>query len=180
MYLFIYNPSHYKYRLTYTTCYMSKHLCHTIPFHKIAMYSSSSSGRSYRRNHHEYYDVANMTHCNCKPFPYPLIERVSWTPTNPGRRFRKCPRSACGVYGFLDPELPSQYYMDLFYKEHKEKEALMDGQGVVENSEDSVKIIGMLQREIMELKSKSKSHEAGMLLLVVLFIIICIMFVMLG
>lgn len=151
----------------------------------IAMYSSSSSSRSYRRNHHDFYDVANMTHCKCYPTPYPLIERVAWTPTNPGRRFRKCPKSACGVYGFLDPELPSQYYIDLLYREHKEKEAkekeakeaLLAGQGYVDNSQESYRIIGMLEQEIKELKSKSKFHEFGMLFLAFVFIIIFIMLV---
>ena len=139
------------------------------------MYSSSSSGRSYRRNNHEYYDVANMTHCNCRPQPHPLIERVAWTPTNPGRRFRKCPRSSCGVYGFIDPELPSQYYIDLLYREHEEKVRVMNEQGSVANSEDSKQSIGTLQKEIMQLKAKSKFHDGLMFLFTLLFVIIFIM-----
>ena len=144
------------------------------------MHSSSSSSRPYRRNTtYEYHDVANMTHCKCQP-PYPLPVKVSWTRRNPGRRYKGCPVDTCGVYGFLDPELPSQYYKDLFWAEHEEKKALLNDQGgVVSNSEESLQVIGILEKEMKELKSKSKVHDTLMLLLgclVVMFLIVLCLF----
>ncbi|GJW41158.1 hypothetical protein Tco_0067003 [Tanacetum coccineum] len=65
------------------------------------------------------------------------------------RRFRGCPirdkSKKCGVYGFLDLELPSDYYKGLVYSLHEENKALkrmnrmpvgvMDGtSGVVSNN----------------------------------------------
>ena len=147
------------------------------------MYSSSSTGGAYRRNQHQHYDVANMTHCDCRP-PHQLIEKVAWTPTNPGRRFKSCPTRRCKVYGFLDPELPSQYYIDLLYREHKEKERLMNEHGFtgssVANSADSSEMLGLLEKDVMELKRKSNFHEALMLLVALVLVIFFIMFVKLG
>ena len=141
------------------------------------MYSSSSSGGTYRRNQHEYYDVANMTHCKCKP-PHPLVQKVSWTPTNPGRRFKSCPTRGCKVYGFLDPELPSQYYIDLLYREHEEKLHFMNENVTgVENAQNSDQNIGMLEKEMVELKIKSKFHDLLFLLVALVFVIFFIMFV---
>ncbi|GJV21254.1 hypothetical protein Tco_1370274 [Tanacetum coccineum] len=84
---------------------------------------SSSSSSSYRRYNQ---DVSNKTHC-----------------------FKGCPirdkSKKCGVYGFLDLELPSDYYKGLVYSLHEENKALkrmnrmpvgvMDGtSGVVSNN----------------------------------------------
>ncbi|GJS15735.1 reverse transcriptase domain-containing protein [Tanacetum coccineum] len=56
-------------------------------------------------------DVSNTTHCNC---PNPILEHVAWTLDNRGRRFKGCPirdkTKECGVHGFLDLELPFEYY----------------------------------------------------------------------
>ncbi|PWA98719.1 hypothetical protein CTI12_AA015760 [Artemisia annua] len=53
----------------------------------------------------------DATHCKC---PLPVEEQVSWTLDNPGRRFKACPiydeNEKCNFYGFLDPELPTDYY----------------------------------------------------------------------
>ncbi|GKA22682.1 hypothetical protein Tco_0708644 [Tanacetum coccineum] len=84
----------------------------------------SSSRRSYRRH---YPDIATMTHCECKP-PLLIKVQVAWTRINPGRRF-KCftvyeINQQCGVYGFLDYELPFEYYKELLYKEHVDNQSL--------------------------------------------------------
>ncbi|GJT57273.1 hypothetical protein Tco_0992327 [Tanacetum coccineum] len=85
---------------------------------------SSSSSSSYRRYNQ---DVSNKTHCDCKP-PHPIPIQTAWTTDNPGRRFRGCPirdkSKKCGVYGFLDLELPSDYYKGLVYSLHEENKAL--------------------------------------------------------
>ena len=141
---------------------------------------SSSSSRSYNRNQYQFPDVANMTHCNCRP-PYPLPVKVSWSQKNPGRRYKACPANICKVYGFLDPELPSQYYKDLFWREHEEKNALINQQGsFVANSEDSIQqLIAMFEKEMKEVKAKTKVHEIIMLMLglvvVILFFVLCLL-----
>ncbi|GJY34048.1 hypothetical protein Tco_0418517 [Tanacetum coccineum] len=54
--------------------------------------------------------------------------QVAWTITNPGRRFKGCPifdeDAKCHFYGFLDDELPSKYYNELFFKIHEENKML--------------------------------------------------------
>lgn len=87
----------------------------------------------------------------------------------------------CKVYGFLDPELPSQYYKELFWREHEEKKALLNQEGsVAANSEDSIQLIGMLEKEVKEVKAQSKIHEIIMLMLglvvVILFIVLCLLY----
>ncbi|GKC28399.1 hypothetical protein Tco_1035693 [Tanacetum coccineum] len=71
---------------------------------------SSSSSSSYRRYNQ---DVSNKTHYDCKP-PHPIPIQTAWTTDNPGRRFRgfliRDKSKKCGVYGFLNLELPSDYY----------------------------------------------------------------------
>ncbi|GKC31600.1 hypothetical protein Tco_1038894, partial [Tanacetum coccineum] len=85
--------------------------------------SSSTSYRRYNRNQ----DVTHRTHCDCDP-PHPIPIQTAWTIDNPGRRFRGCPirdkSKKCGVYGFLDLELPSDYYKSLVYNLHEENKAL--------------------------------------------------------
>ncbi|GJX45127.1 reverse transcriptase domain-containing protein [Tanacetum coccineum] len=85
--------------------------------------SSSTSYRRYNRNQ----DVTHKTHCDCDP-PHPIPIQTAWTIDNPGRRFRGCPihdkSKKCGVYGFLDQELPSDYYKSLVYNLHEENKAL--------------------------------------------------------
>ncbi|GJR08275.1 bifunctional riboflavin kinase/FMN phosphatase-like protein [Tanacetum coccineum] len=76
-----------------------------------------------------------------------------------GERFRGCPirdkSKKCGVYGFLDLELPSDYYKGLVYSLHKENKALkrmnrmpvgvMDGtSGVVSNNSFAVSLTSLL------------------------------------
>ncbi|GJZ03279.1 hypothetical protein Tco_0536554 [Tanacetum coccineum] len=110
---------------------------------------SSSSSSSYRRYNQ---DVSNKTYCDCKP-PHHIPIQTAWTTDNPGRRFRGCPirdkSKKCGVYGFLDLELPSDYYKGLVYSLHEENKALkrmnrmpvgvMDGtSGVVSNNSFAV------------------------------------------
>ena len=83
----------------------------------------SSSSATSRHGYHQ--DVSNLTHCEC---PYPIPVQVSWTPENPGRRFKGCPirdkRRKCNVYGFLDDELPSDYYKKLVFDLHEENKEL--------------------------------------------------------
>ncbi|GKD48479.1 hypothetical protein Tco_1277455 [Tanacetum coccineum] len=128
---------------------------------------SSSSSSSYRRYNQ---DVSNKTHCDCKP-PHPIPIQTAWTTDNPGRRFRGCPirdkSKKCGVYGFLDLELPSDYYKGLVYSLHEENKALkrmnrmpvgvMDGtSGVVSNNSFGEK---HLKSEFTFIKSKFKIYD---------------------
>nr|GEY59322.1 hypothetical protein [Tanacetum cinerariifolium] len=66
-------------------------------------------------------DIIHRSHCDCE---LAIHEQLSWTKKTPRRRFRACPiydeDEKCGVYKFLDPKLPSQYYKDLLYKMHLE------------------------------------------------------------
>ena len=81
------------------------------------------------------------------------------------------------MYGFLDPELPSQYYIDLLYREHEEKLHFMNENATgVENAQDSDQNIGMLENEMVELKIKSKFHDLLFLLVALVFVIFFIMF----
>ncbi|GJV70512.1 hypothetical protein Tco_1490507 [Tanacetum coccineum] len=84
---------------------------------------SSTSYRRYNRNQ----DVTRRTHCDCDP-PHPIPIQIAWTIDNPGRRFREClirdKSKKCGVYGFLDLELPGDYYKSLVYNLHEENKAL--------------------------------------------------------
>ncbi|GJW87532.1 hypothetical protein Tco_0162872 [Tanacetum coccineum] len=77
--------------------------------------------------HRHYPNIANVTHCECKP-ALPMNVQVSWTRINLGRRFKCCPKydikQQCGVFGFLDYELPSDYYKELLYNEHWENQSL--------------------------------------------------------
>ena len=140
--------------------------------------SSSSSYRRYTTNQ----DVTNKTHCNCKP-PHPIPIQTAWTTDNPGRRFRGCPirdkSKKCGVYGFLDVELPSDYYKGLVYSLHEENKALkrmnrmpvgvMDGtSGLVSNNSFSEK---HLKSELTFIKLKFEIYDR--ILLVVCF---CVLF----
>ncbi|GKB07166.1 hypothetical protein Tco_0835399 [Tanacetum coccineum] len=88
------------------------------------MSSSTSSSRSYRIFYTKE-EILAMTHCKCE---IPIYQQVAWTPTNPGRRFKGCPKydkgKKCEVYGFINDELPSEYYKELFYKLHMENKEL--------------------------------------------------------
>nr|GEU42576.1 ribonuclease H-like domain-containing protein [Tanacetum cinerariifolium] len=81
------------------------------------MHSSSSPSRYYIPCADE--DVATKTHCNCK-IPLPLKIQVSWTQTNLGRRFKECLVRKCRFHGFIDDELPSQYYKELLFHQYDE------------------------------------------------------------
>ncbi|GJW40614.1 hypothetical protein Tco_0066459 [Tanacetum coccineum] len=100
---------------------------------------SSSSSTSYRRCYSRNQDVTHKTHCDCDP-PHPIPVQTSWTIDNPGRRFKGCPirdkGKKCGVYGFLDLELPGEYYKPLVYNLHEENKALKKNKmcGVMEDS----------------------------------------------
>ena len=91
------------------------------------MSSSSSYTPKYKERSIE--EIVAATHCECR-VPCPVKEQVSWTPTNPGRRFKACPKremhKKCDFYGFLDPELPSEYYKARFFSLYLEKERYLD------------------------------------------------------
>ncbi|GKB61805.1 hypothetical protein Tco_0917991 [Tanacetum coccineum] len=99
--------------------------------------SSSSSRRYYSRYQDE--DIATRTHCKCKP-PHLLKVKVAWTRINPGRRFKGCPiydkDTKCFVYGFLDDELPSEYYKELLYNLYVENKSLKQSLRNKDNLED--------------------------------------------
>ncbi|GJR79345.1 hypothetical protein Tco_0150130 [Tanacetum coccineum] len=88
------------------------------------MSSSSLSCRSYRRIYTKE-EILSMIHCKCEILIY---QQVAWTPTNPSRRFKGSPKydkaKKCGVYSFINDELPSEYYKKLIYKLHMENKEL--------------------------------------------------------
>nr|GEZ43025.1 hypothetical protein [Tanacetum cinerariifolium] len=84
----------------------------------------------------------------------------------------KCPVRKCGLYGFIDDELPSQYYKDLLLHQYTEFPAPssddklpvqdIDGELPCNNEgemEVSNNIVGMLEEELRMLKSKTKVHD---------------------
>ncbi|GJV78317.1 hypothetical protein Tco_1509901 [Tanacetum coccineum] len=111
------------------------------------MSSSSSSSRSYRIIYTKE-EILRMTHCKCE---IPIYQQVAWTPTNQGRRFKGFPTydadKKCGVYDFIDDELPSKYYKELFYKLHMENKELRTislskfDQGPLTGSENVVALV---------------------------------------
>ncbi|GJZ38768.1 hypothetical protein Tco_0585331 [Tanacetum coccineum] len=150
------------------------------------MHSSSSRSRFISRYADE--DVANKSHCNYK-IPLPLKVQVAWTNTNPGRRFKECLVKKCGLFGFIDDELPSQYYKDLLLHQYIEFSAAssndnlpaqdIDGELPCNNVgeiEVSKNIVGMLEDELRMLKSKTKFHDRIILVLATVFVIIFILF----
>nr|GEW81384.1 hypothetical protein [Tanacetum cinerariifolium]GEW83268.1 hypothetical protein [Tanacetum cinerariifolium] len=102
---------------------------------------SSGSSISYRR-YNGNQDVTHKTHCDCEP-PHPISVQVAWTLENPGRRFKGCSirdkDKKCGVYGFLDLELPSDCYKHLLYDLHEENKALKRMNKISRVMEDSSK-----------------------------------------
>ncbi|GJX75479.1 hypothetical protein Tco_0314074 [Tanacetum coccineum] len=96
------------------------------------MKSCSSSSRSIRYSPQ---DVENLTHCDCKP-PHAIYEQIVWTLKNPQRIFKGCPvrdkTKECNVYGFLDVELPSQYYKELLFNLYHENKQL---KGILKKSD---------------------------------------------
>ncbi|KAL4592555.1 hypothetical protein LXL04_005555 [Taraxacum kok-saghyz] len=56
--------------------------------------------------------------CECND-PKPPMERVSWSDSNPGRRFFNCVDSLmgddsnkCDFFQWFDPELPNEHYLN--------------------------------------------------------------------
>ncbi|PWA34075.1 hypothetical protein CTI12_AA621830 [Artemisia annua] len=105
------------------------------------MSSSSSYTSKYKERTHQ--EIIDATHCECRVL-CPVKEQVAWTPTNPARRFKACPKREkhknYGFYGFLDPELPSEYYKAKVFSLYLEKErylAMLNGNGSKEVNEVS-------------------------------------------
>ncbi|GJX34321.1 hypothetical protein Tco_0245878 [Tanacetum coccineum] len=119
---------------------------------------SSSSSTSYRRCYSRNQDVTHKTHCDCDP-PHPIPVQTSWTIDNPGRRFKGCPirdkGKKCGVYGFLDLELPGEYYKQLVYNLHEENKALKKNKmcGVMEDSSKGYSNYSINQQMVKDLKA---------------------------
>ncbi|GJZ91171.1 hypothetical protein Tco_0663098 [Tanacetum coccineum] len=105
-----------------------------------------------------------------------MVHHLFLTPTLNKIRFRGCPirdkSKKCGVYGFLDLELPSDYYKGLVYSLHEENKALkrmnrmpvgvMDGtSGVVSNNSFGEK---HLKSEFTFIKSKFKIYDRILIL----------------
>ncbi|GJW73824.1 hypothetical protein Tco_0133194, partial [Tanacetum coccineum] len=144
---------------------------------------SSSSSTSYRRWYSRNQDVTHKTHCDCDP-PHPIPVQTAWTIDNPGRRFKGCPirdkGKKCGVYGFLDLELPGEYYKQLVYNLHEENKALKKNKmcGVMEDSSKGYSNYSINQQMVKDLKAdltfvKSKLKVYDRLILVVF---VCVVF----
>ncbi|GJT03624.1 hypothetical protein Tco_0838086 [Tanacetum coccineum] len=150
------------------------------------MHSSSSPSRFNSCYADE--DVAIKSHCNCK-IPLPLKVQVAWTNTNLSRRFKECSVRKCELYGFIDDELPSQYYKDLLLHQYAEFSAPSSNDDLpahdidgelpskhVGEMEVSKHIVGMLEEELRMLKSNTKFHDRIILVLATVFVIIFIVF----
>lgn len=145
---------------------------------------SSSSSTSHYRRHNRFQDVTNKTHCDCDP-PHPLPVQTAWsTIENVGRRFRGCPvrekSKKCGVFGFLDDELPSLYFKQLLYNLHHENKALKKNKmcDVMEDSSNGYSKYSINDQMVKDLKAdltfvKSKVKVYDRLLLVVC---VCVLF----
>ncbi|GJU31452.1 photosystem I assembly protein Ycf4, chloroplast [Tanacetum coccineum] len=75
------------------------------------------------------------------------------------RRFKGCPirdkGKKCGVYGFLDLELPGEYYKQLVYNLHEEDKALNKNKmcGVMEDSSNGYSNYSINQQMVKDLKA---------------------------
>ncbi|KAL4563824.1 hypothetical protein LXL04_027872 [Taraxacum kok-saghyz] len=70
--------------------------------------------------------------CDCKD-PKPPMERVSWSDSNPGRRFLNCVDSLMGddtkkwdFFQWVDPELPNEHYLNWVNKIKNELRSFKD------------------------------------------------------
>nr|GEY60367.1 hypothetical protein [Tanacetum cinerariifolium] len=136
------------------------------------MPSSISSSRSYRESNTKD-EIHRMTHYNCE---IPIYQQVAWTPMNMGRRFKGCPiydkKKKCGVYGFLDDELPLDYYKDLFYKIYignKEMNLKLKslsnqdrGQKLIPNNASAEVLMEEIYKELNAFKVKAKVGSADL------------------
>ncbi|KAL4581648.1 hypothetical protein LXL04_006174 [Taraxacum kok-saghyz] len=84
--------------------------------------SRCGSGFRYRR----------LVGCDCKD-PKPPMERVSWSDSNPGRRFFNCVDSLigddtkkCDFFQWFDPELPNEHYLNWVNKIKNELKSFKD------------------------------------------------------
>ncbi|GJT74423.1 hypothetical protein Tco_1041148 [Tanacetum coccineum] len=123
------------------------------------------------RRCHVYAMLVRQTQCDCDPL-HPILVKTAWTIDNPGRRFKGCPirdkDKKCGVYGFLDLELPSDYYKRLFYDLHEENKALKRMNKMSAVMEDSSKrltnysnnqMVQDLKDDLTFVKSKLKVYD---------------------
>lgn len=141
------------------------------------MSSSSSYVSKYKERTIQ--EIVAATHCECR-VPCPVKEQVAWTPTNPGRRFKACPKrekhKKCDFYGFLDPELPSEYYKARFFSLYLEKERyleMLNGNGSKEatqvcntqmqqvRDDDTMEVLKVQMQEIKEDLTVIKSKVNG-------------------
>ncbi|GJS20921.1 hypothetical protein Tco_0449553 [Tanacetum coccineum] len=151
------------------------------------MPSSSSSSQSYRRTYTKE-EIICMTHCKCE---IPIYQQVAWTSINPGRRFKACPiydkKEKCDVYGFIDDELPLEYYKDLFYKLHNKNKELKSKLKVlskhdcghnklIPNKEESEQVsMDMIYKELNAFKIKAKVYDSVMVVFGFGFMIVLIL-----
>ncbi|KAL4567566.1 hypothetical protein LXL04_023154 [Taraxacum kok-saghyz] len=146
--------------------------------------SSSSSSSSH------YLDA--VPHCDCKP-PLPVKERVSWKPSNPGRRFLNCPMSLisddhCEFFDWIDPPVTEHYRKTL-----NQLCAMANGQplrmqrrltraeeqlhvAITQRNAAEEHVIQLLE-ENHRLRTNSRVHQR---VLVLLTILVCLMLVVIG
>ncbi|GJY46670.1 hypothetical protein Tco_0435733 [Tanacetum coccineum] len=144
---------------------------HFFPISLIShLHLQNPSSTSYRRCHRNQ-DVTHKTHCDCDP-PHLIPVQTAWTLENAGRRFKGCPicdkDKKCGVYGFLDLELPSDYYKRLLYDLHEENKALKrmnKMSGVMKDSSNRLpnysnnQMVNDLKDDLTFVKSKLKVYD---------------------
>ncbi|GJX62685.1 hypothetical protein Tco_0295585 [Tanacetum coccineum] len=103
-----------------------------------------------------------------------LTVQTTTTRKNPGKRFISC--SVCGVYDFLDDDLPSEYYKDLLCEMYQKKKRLKKHV----DYEQLIDVLAMnkskLEEELRAAKSKMKLYDSfdlhGMLTeLIMMFIV---------
>nr|XP_043630453.1 uncharacterized protein LOC122601779 [Erigeron canadensis] len=104
---------------------------------------------------------------------------TSWTRKNPGRRFVKCRNiktRSCTSFNFIDDELPSEYYKDLFYELHEEAK---NSVGSAEQQEDSNLQMLQAMKELTLPKPKSNDIDKVFYLLIGVIAILSIVIVVL-
>ncbi|GKB63283.1 hypothetical protein Tco_0919469 [Tanacetum coccineum] len=119
------------------------------------MRSSSTSSLRSKYKHYTKKELISRTHCD---YPLPIEMQVAWTITNPERRFKGCPI-------FVNDELPSEYYKELFFKIHEENKILKKNMAKnmikSNNDEGGILEMGELKYELTLMKSKLQMYDEG-------------------
>ncbi|GJS76723.1 hypothetical protein Tco_0726604, partial [Tanacetum coccineum] len=139
-----------------------------------------SSSRSYRRFYTKE-EILAMTHRKCTIF----LKTYSFNVKDKDKK--------CEVYGFIDDELPSEYYKEFFYKLHMENKELksklknLSSQECAHNnyvpnkpSEEVPKEVPMeiILKELITLKVKGKLYDSFMFIVgfgLIMVLVLCLL-----